>query len=109
MNSEIYQWLVETEEAILRMILGMYRMITVQLWLEIYRFAVDTLGPVIVRLSRVVGLGCLWLIIVFAPLLLRLPLWLDLIWVSVAIGGSLWGLQRIVAKNEVTVELVDDD
>jgi hypothetical protein len=87
------------------MILGVYRMVTVQLWQWLYRFIVDTLGPVTIRLARVTGLACLWLLIVFGPLWIRLPWWLDLTWLGLSIGGSVWGLYRIVRKPKIRVEV----
>ena len=50
MDSAFYQWLVEAEDSLLRMIRGVFRFIIEGLWKWIYRFVVDTLGPVAIRL-----------------------------------------------------------
>jgi hypothetical protein len=101
MNSSLYQWLVEVEEALLRMIRGIYRFVVEGLPTWIYRFFVDTVGPVAARLCRVSGLALLWLMILFGPVTLACDWGLggwwkffSVAWVGVAILGSLWGLNR---------------
>ena len=87
------------------MIEGVFRFITEGLWEWVYRFVVDTLGPVTVRLARVTGLGCLWLFIVFGPAMVGarfgLPWWWGfgcVAWMALSITGSIWGLRRIVKR-----------
>ena len=58
-----------------------------------------------IRLESVTGLACLWLLIVFGPLWIGLPWWLDLTWLGLSIGGSVWGLYRIVRKPKIRVEV----
>ena len=101
MGSALYQWLVEVEDALLRMIRGVFRFITEWLPIWIYRFVVDTVGPVTIRLCRVLGLTCLWLMILFSPWALnwvcRLPRWWNygsVAWLVVAIVGSMWAGTR---------------
>jgi hypothetical protein len=107
MDSAFYQWLVEAEDFLLRMIRGVFRFITEGLWKWIYHFVVDTLGPVAIRSCRVLGLACLWLMIVFSPLALgcvcTLPGWWrfgSVAWVVMAILGSMWGLNRAIQKRK---------
>ena len=103
MDSPLYRWLVEVEDALVRMIAGVFRFLIEGLWTWIYHFIVDTLGPVTIRLARVLGLGCVWLVIVFIPVIIGvkfdLPRWwgsVCLVWFGLAIIGSIWGLRRIV-------------
>jgi hypothetical protein len=105
MGSAFYLWLVEIEDALLRMIEGVFRFITEGLWEWVCHFVVDTLGPVTVRLARVTGLACLWLFIVFGPLMVGfrfgLPGWwgfVCVVWFGLAIIGSIWGLRRLVKR-----------
>jgi hypothetical protein len=107
MGSAFYLWLVEVEDALVRMIQGVFQFFTEGLWEWIYHFVVDVLGPVTVRLARVTGLGCLWLFIVFGPLVVGfgfgLPWWCRFAcvgWLALSITGSMWGLQRIVRKRK---------
>ena len=108
MNSEIYKWLIETEEVLTKMIQGMCWTMTVLLWKWLYHFIVDTLGPLTDRLASVVGLGFLWLVMVFGPLYIGLAWWLKLGWLGISIGGSMWGLCCIVKKPKVTGEAMTE-
>jgi hypothetical protein len=107
MGSAFYLWLVEVEDALVRMIQGVFRFITEGLWEWIYHFVVDTVGPVTVRLARVTGLGCLWLFIVFGPVVVGVSFGLRwwwgfgcVAWLALSITGSIWGLRRIVRKRK---------
>jgi hypothetical protein len=110
MNSSFYQWLVEVEDSLLRMIRGVFRFVVEGLPTWIYRVVVEMVGPLAVRLSRVAGLACLWLVILFGPIAFTcncgLHGWWTLFsagWISVAIVGSLWGLHRAVTKRKEIV------
>jgi hypothetical protein len=110
MGSAFYLWLGDVEEALVRMIRGVFRFITEGLWEWIFHFVVDTLGPVTIRLGRVLALACLWLIIVFSPgavgVRFSLPWWWafgSTVWVGLALVGSVWGLNRIAKKRKAAV------
>lgn len=110
MGSALYLWLGEVEEALWRMIHGVFWFISDWLPTWIYRFVVETIWPVTIRLGRVSGLLCLWLFIVFGPLatrfLFRVPSWWmfgSAIWLGLAITGSVWGLTRLVKNRKAAV------
>jgi hypothetical protein len=112
MRTAFYLWLVEAENSLLLMNRGVFRFVIEWLPRWIYRFVVETVGPVAIRLCRVSGLGFLWLMILFGPYILAcvcgLPGWLmfaSLAWVVIAITGSIWGLNRVVKnRNAVASE-----
>ena len=105
-----YQWLIDVEDVLVRMIAGVFRFMVDGLPTWIYHFVVDTLGPVAIRLVRVLGLAFLWLTILFGPLAIgcffSLPSWWGLgsmAWMALSIGGSVWGLNRIVRKRKAAI------
>ena len=87
MGSAFYLWLGDVEEALVRMIRGVFRFITEGLWEWIFHFVVDTLGPVTIRLGRVLALACLWLMIVFSPVAVGVRFSLPWWW---AFGSTVW-------------------
>ena len=110
MCSALYQWLVEAEDALLRMIRGVFRFISEWLPTWIYHFVVDGIWPVVIRLSRVLTLACLWLSILFGPLTIglvfKLRWWWNCgstAWMVSAIIGSIWGLSRLAKKRKAAV------
>jgi hypothetical protein len=110
MDSELYQWLVQIEESLVRMILGVYRFVIEGLPTMVYRFIIDTVGPLAGRLCRVTGLAIAWLVMLFSPFMLGhlcgLNGWwtlFSLVWLAVAILGSWWGLNHIVIKRKASL------
>lgn len=106
MGSALYQWLVEAEDSLLRMIRGVFRFVSVGLPQWIYHYVVDTVWPMTIRMMRVMGLAYLWLMILFGPLasdlMFTLPSWwgcCSVAWTGLAITGSIWGLNRAVRKR----------
>ncbi len=106
MRSAFYLWLVDTEESLKRMIRGVFRFVIEELPTSIYRFAIETVGPVAIRTCRVLGLACLWLMILFGPFALacdwglyRWGMFLSFAWLVVAILGSLWGLHCVKQRK----------
>jgi hypothetical protein len=70
------------------------------------RTLVETVGPAVVRAARVLAVLCLWLAVVFGPIiaapLLRAPLWGDAAaaaWLALAVTGSVWGLYRLKKRR----------
>ena len=107
MWSALEKWLSEIEDALSRMIQGVFRFIIDGLPRWIYRVVVETVGPVVVRASRVLVLSCLWLAILFGPLSITigcdLPGWCgygSTLWLGLAIVGSMWGLNRLAKKRK---------
>jgi hypothetical protein len=105
-GTTFYQWLVEAEECLVRMIRGVFRFIE-EFPTCVYRFIVETAGPVAIRTCRVMGLAFLWLMLLFGPLVLACAcnfggFWTlaSLAWSVVAIVGSVWGLNRAVKKRK---------
>ena len=109
MITSIHQWLVELEEALRRMIRGVFLFFSDWLPTWIYEFIINGLWPVMIRLARVSLLLCLWLSILFCPLLpglvFKLP-WLwkcgSLAWLAMAAVGSYWGLKRLAKKRRAS-------
>jgi hypothetical protein len=88
------------------MIRGVFRFIE-EFPMRIYRFIVEVAGPVAIRACRVLGLACLWLMLLFGPLVLVCACGLggfwtlvSLAWAVMAIFGSVWGLNRAVKKRK---------
>ncbi len=106
MNSALYRWLVELEDSLLRMIRGVFRFVCEELPKRIYRFVVDTIGPLTIRLCRVLALAVLWMMILVSPFILACVcgpngwnVFGSLVWLVVASLGSMWGLKRAVKKR----------
>ena len=106
MNSSFCLWFADVEEALWRMIRGVFRFTFHRLPEGIYRALVDTVGPATIRLVRVLVVFCLWLAVVFGPVLVavtfRLPLWVcagTAAWLVLAIIGSSWGHSCLARKR----------
>ncbi len=105
MNSTFCQWLEDVEEAFWRMIRGVFRFVFHRLPEAFYRWMVDAVGPVTIRLIRVLVVFSLWLAVLFGPATtaskLNLPFsgWIGFAWVVLAIIGSGWGLSYIAKKR----------
>ena len=107
MQSPFYGFLVEIEDALLRMIRGVFRFTCHWLPIWIYRFFIDTVGPVTIKLVRVMILLSIWLILVFSPLAsafaFKLPSWWSYgatTWTGLSIAGSIWGLYRLAKRRK---------
>jgi hypothetical protein len=105
-GTALYQWLVEAEESLMRMIRGVFRFME-EFPSCVYRFIVETAAPVAIRTCRVLGLACLWLMLLFGPIVVACAcgfggFWTlaSLAWAVVAIIGSVWGLNRAVKKRK---------
>ena len=111
MITTIQQWLVEVEEALRRMIGGVFLFFSEWLPRWIYELIISGIWPVMIRLARVSLLFCLWLSILFCPflpgLVFKLAWWWmcgSMAWLAMAAIGSYWGLKRLrtrikAAKN----------
>ena len=104
MGSAFYQWLVEVEDSLVRMIRGIFRY-TETLPMLAYRFIFDTCGPVAIRACRVLSLAWMWLMMVFGPFVLACVcgfggFWwfVSVAWGVMAISGSMWGLEAHCKK-----------
>ena len=102
-----YSMLIGIEDALWRMICGAYRFIAKQLPAWLYHVVFVSVGPVIIRLLRVSGLTCLWLMIVAGPFALgrivNLPSWCSygaMLWGLLAIAGSILGLLRFATRRK---------
>lgn len=107
MGTTLYQWLQDAEDALLRMIKGVFRFVSEEFPHRIYQFVFETVGPVTIRLARVLGLACLWLMILLSPFVVgvgcNLPWWWcvgSVAWAGLAIAGSVWGLGRALRKRK---------
>jgi hypothetical protein len=87
------------------MIRGVFRCIE-EFPSRIYRFMVEIVGPVTILACRVFLLACIWLMLLFGPLVLGcacgiggLWTWASLAWAVVAIMGSVWGLNRAIKSR----------
>ena len=107
MIASIHQWLVELEEALRRMIRGVFLFFSDWLPTWIYEFIINGLWPVMIRLGRVSVLLCLWLSILFCPflpgLVFKLAWWWkcgSMAWLAMAAVGSYWGLKRLAKKRK---------
>lgn len=107
MITSIHQWLVEVEEALRRMIGGVFLFFTDWLPRWIYEFIMSGIWPVMIRLARVSLLSCLWLSILFCPfmpgLVFNLAWWWicgSMAWLAMAAIGSYWGLKRLKARRK---------
>jgi len=106
MNSESFEWLGEIDAAIVRMLRGVVWFIGHWLPNRICEL-IREIRIIAIRLTRIVVLGCLWLLIVAGPMVawwkIDLPTWLGaicIVWTALAITGSVWGLQSL-AKDLV--------
>lgn len=104
MNTWFYEWLCQAEEDLQRMIRGIFRFVIEELPRRFCRFIVETVGPLSIRICRVLGLACLWLLIVFGPVwVLGFGglLWalMSITWVVLALVGSVWGLKYAAKKR----------
>jgi hypothetical protein len=110
MNTPFYVWLVEVEEALWRMIRGVFRFVSEWLPTWLFHVIVKGIWPVCVRLTRVVFVACIWLGIMFTPLTIgfacKLPWWWrfgSTAWLGAAIVGSMWGLTRLAKKRKANL------
>jgi hypothetical protein len=108
MNSALCLWLADVEDALERMIRGVFRFTFQRLPELAYRLMIETIGPVAVRLMRVAFFLCVWLAVVFGPGILVLPLsapaslaHVVMSWTCVAMIGSVWGLYYLRKKNRI--------
>jgi hypothetical protein len=106
MSSAFYQWLVDAEDSLVRMIRGVFRFIE-EFPTCVYRLIVETAAPIAIRTCRVLCLACLWLMLLFSPITLACACsvngfwtWVSLAWAVMAIIGSVWGLNRAVKKRK---------
>jgi len=107
MITTIHQWLVELEEALRRMIGGVFLFFSDWLPTWIHEF-IKGVWPVMIRLARVSLLLCLWLSILLCPflpgLVVKLAWWWmcgSMAWLAMAAIGSYWGLRRLKARRKV--------
>jgi hypothetical protein len=103
MKTALYQWLADAEDKLIRMIVGIFHFLLFKLPEVIYRLLVDTVGPLVARMIRVSCLFVAWLTLMFGPAALAVGLRLSLrwdiaalVWASLSVGGSVWGLYRAV-------------
>ena len=106
----LYVRLIGIEDVLWRMICGAFRFIAKQLPAWLYHVVFVSVGPVIIRLLRVIGLTCLWLMIVAGPFTLgrivNLPSWWSygaLLWALLAIAGSILGLLRFATRRKASL------
>jgi hypothetical protein len=106
-ESSFCKWLKDIEDALWRMIMGIFQFIFLGLPEWVYRVLVDTVRPVTIRLMNVFALLFLWLTVVFGPVVVAVKVGVSFwvgeavtAWVILALGGSLWGLFRIVRKRK---------
>jgi len=106
MNSSFCLWLAEVEEVLWRMIRGVFRFTFQRLPEWVYRTLLDTVGPAVVRLIRVLAVLCLWLAILCVPAFcfgnLGGAFWGTcgvLGWLALFIAGSAWGWAYLVRKR----------
>ncbi len=117
MESSVYLWLVEAEDALHRMTRGVFRFAFGRLPAWAVEALLGTVGPVAVRLARVLAVFALWLAVVFGPAALAaevgVPFWPGLgvaAWTALALAGSFWGracLARKRAAEILVAELVN--
>jgi hypothetical protein len=112
MFKSMHECLIDLEEALRRMIAGVFLFFTEWFPQWIYEVLLNGLLPVMFRLVRVSALCCLWLVILFLPLLpgfvFHLAWWWKcgaLVWLGLAILGSCWGLQRRRARIKAAKSL----
>ena len=112
MITSIHQCLVEVEEALRRMIRGVFLFFSDWLPTWIYEFIISGIWPVTIRLARVSLLFCLWLSILFCPfmpgLVFKLAWWWicgSTAWLAMAAIGSYWGLKRLKARRKAAKRL----
>jgi hypothetical protein len=111
MISSFHQWLAELEEALRRMIGGVFLFFSEWLPTWIYEFIINGVWPVMIRLARVSLLACLWLFILFCPFMpgfvFTLSWWWkcgSTAWLVMAAVGSYWGLRRLAKKAKASVD-----
>ena len=106
MNSALCMWLADLEDRFLRMTTGVLHFAFHWLPSWVLRTLLETVGPAVVRMIRVLVALCLWLAVLFSPaaaaIAFRAPFWVDLggvAWLAMAIAGSVYGLYRVVKKR----------
>jgi hypothetical protein len=111
MNPSLCQCLAEVEDLLWRMIRGVYRFTFVRVPEWMYHTLVDTVGPVTIRLMRVLVALCLWLATVFGPSIATFKIvggfWggvAALTWLALATSGSIWGASYIRKKRRAARE-----
>jgi hypothetical protein len=102
-----YLRLIGIEEALRQMIRGAYRLITKQFPAWVHHVVFVSVGPVIIHLMSVIGLTCLWLMIVAGPFALgricHLPSWWSygsMLWALLAVAGSLLELKHLATRRK---------
>lgn len=102
--------LIGIEEALWRMIGGAYRLMIKQLPAWAYHVVFVSVGPVTIRLFRVISLTAIWLMIVAGPFtvgrIVHLRTWWSygsLSWALVAIAGSILGLKRVATTRKASL------
>lgn len=115
MNSSFCLWLADIEEMLWRMVCGVFHFAFHRLPEWVYRTLLDTVGPLTIRLIRVLVVFALWLAIVFSPVIiaakLSLPSSGDMAaaaWLVLALIGSIWGCYRLAKKRRSAVQMADD-
>lgn len=110
MIESVYEWLGEIEDNLSRMLRGVFRFMIEGLPRWVRRVVMETIGPVALRLCRVLVLFCLWLALLFCPLIgtidLELPslcIYISVTWLGLAIIGSLWGLRHLARKRKAAL------
>jgi thiol:disulfide interchange protein len=116
MHSSVCLWLADVEDGGWRMIRGVFRFAFHRLPEWVCRTLLDTVGPVTIRLIRVLVVFTLWLAIVFGPVLiaakLSLPSWGKMAaaaWLVLALIGSIWGRYRLAKKRRAAEQMADAD
>ena len=104
MITSIHQWLVELEEALRRMIGGVFLFFSDWLPTWIYEFIINGLWPVMIRLARVSLLLCLWLSILFCPFLPGLVFKLAWWWKCGSSGMAGDGCRRVILGTETSCQ-----
>jgi hypothetical protein len=109
MNSKAFcQWLAEIEDELRRMIRGVFQFTCRRLPELVARVLFETIGPAVVRLCRVLVVLCIWLAILFGPVVVATNLGLPFgflggtTWLVLAIIGSVWG-RRYLARKRAAV------
>jgi hypothetical protein len=115
MQSSFCLWLADVEDGCWRMIKGVFRFAFHRLPEWVYRTLLDTVGPVTIRLIRVLVVFSLWLAVVIGPAIgvakLNLPFWgvCATTWLVLAMIGSIWGRNRLTKKRRAAELIADAD
>lgn len=108
MESEFCKWFAGVEETFWRMTRGVIHFAFVHVPQSTCRALVDVVGPAVVRMARAGLALALWLAVLLLPCLLFARIgglfgWTTaVLWLALGIGGSSWGLSRVVRWREIT-------